>query len=229
MHASAVRRTVRGNITAAGLTCAVVLAAGLLTGCDPATARRPAGSHSSTGATGIDASHGASGRSSVSQALPSGRSSGAPNRPAGQFTMAFAGDVHFTGRTRQLLARDPATAFGASAAVLGRADLTMVNLETAIAVGGRPENKTFTFQAPPMALTALRDAGVDVATMANNHGADYGAAGLEQTLAAIAGGGLPGIGIGRNAPPADTPFYRTGDGVRLAGGAPGPGPGGNRG
>jgi Bacterial capsule synthesis protein PGA_cap len=216
MHASAVRRTVRGNITAAGLTCAVVLAAGLLTGCDPATARRPAGSPSSTGATRSGASHTASGSSSVSQALPSGRSSSAPNRPAGQFTMAFAGDVHFTGRTGQLLARDPATAFGASAAVLGRADLTMVNLETAIAVGGRPENKTFTFQAPPIALTALRDAGVDVATMANNHGADYGAAGLEQTLAAIAGSELPVIGIGRNAAAAYTPFYRTVNGVRLA-------------
>ena len=130
--------------------------------------------------------------------------------------MAFAGDVHFTGRTAQLLARDPATAFGASAAVLGRADLSMVNLETAIAVGGRPESKTFTFQAPPVALTALRDAGVDLATMANNHGADYGAAGLDQTLAAIAAGELPVIGIGRNAAAAYTPFYRTVNGVRLA-------------
>ncbi len=110
--------------------------------------------------------------------------------------MSFAGDVHFTGRTARLLAEDPATAFGASAAVLGRADLTMVNLETAIAVGGQPEHKTFTFAAPPSALTALADAGVDVATMANNHGADYGAAGLSQTLAAISAGGLPVLGIG---------------------------------
>jgi Bacterial capsule synthesis protein PGA_cap len=209
MHASAVRRTVRGNITATGLVCAVGLMAGLLTGCDPATARRPAGSPSNTSGAG----HSASSSSSV---LPSGRGSGTPSRPAGQFTMAFAGDVHFTGRTAQLLARNPATAFGASAAGLGRADLSMVNLETAIAVGGRPESKTFTFQAPPVALTALREAGVDLATMANNHGADYGAAGLDQTLVAIAAGELPVIGIGRNAATAYTPFYRTVNGVRLA-------------
>jgi poly-gamma-glutamate capsule biosynthesis protein CapA/YwtB (metallophosphatase superfamily) len=54
----------------------------------------------------------------------------------------------------------------------------MVNLETAITTGGVAQNKEFTFRAPPAAFTALRDAGIDVATMANNHGADYGASGV---------------------------------------------------
>lgn len=130
--------------------------------------------------------------------------------------MAFAGDVHFAERTATLLARDPATAFGASAAVLGRADLTMVNLETAIAVGGRPEAKSFTFQAPPAAFTALADAGVDVATMANNHGVDFGSAGLTQTLAAIRRSGFPVVGIGADAAAAYAPYYRTVRGVRVA-------------
>jgi hypothetical protein len=138
-----------------------------------------------------------------------------PAEPAGQFSIAFAGDVHFAGRTLSRLA-NPATAFGASAAVLADADLTMVNLETAIAVGGRPEQKSFTFQAPPSALTALADAGVDVATMANNHGADYGLDGLHQTLAAISRSSFPVIGIGANAAAAYTPFYRTVNGVRIA-------------
>ena len=138
-----------------------------------------------------------------------------PAEPAGQFTIAFAGDVHFAGRTAGRLA-NPATAFGPAAAVLADADLTMVNLETAIAVGGRPEQKSFTFQAPPSALTALADAGVDLATMANNHGADYGLAGLHQTLAAISRSGFPVIGIGANATAAYAPFYRTVNGVRVA-------------
>jgi hypothetical protein len=138
-----------------------------------------------------------------------------PIEPAGQFSIAFAGDVHFAGRTTARLA-NPATAFGVSAAVLANADLTMVNLETAIAVGGRPEQKSFTFQAPPAALTALADAGVDLATMANNHGADYGLAGLHQTLAAISRSGFPVIGIGADAAAAYTPFYRTVNGVRIA-------------
>jgi poly-gamma-glutamate capsule biosynthesis protein CapA/YwtB (metallophosphatase superfamily) len=92
----------------------------------------------------------------------------------------------------------------------------MVNLETAIAVGGTPENKTFTFQAPPSAFTALRAAGIDLVTMANNHAADYGSAGLAQTLAAIRQTGFPVVGIGANAQAAFAPYYTQVNGVRLA-------------
>jgi poly-gamma-glutamate synthesis protein (capsule biosynthesis protein) len=124
--------------------------------------------------------------------------------------------VHFADRTAARLAANPATAFGESAAVLSRADLTMVNLETAISVGGQAEQKSFTFEAPPTAFTALADAGIDIATMANNHGADYGSAGLAQTLAAIRASHFPVIGIGANAAAAYAPYYRTINGVRLA-------------
>src|SRR5262245_34009390 len=55
-----------------------------------------------------------------------------PARPSGEFTFAFAGDVNFAKRTATRLAQNPATAFGVAAGVLGKADLTMVNLETAI-------------------------------------------------------------------------------------------------
>jgi poly-gamma-glutamate synthesis protein (capsule biosynthesis protein) len=137
-------------------------------------------------------------------------------RPSGRFTVSFAGDVHFSGRIAARLARDPATVFGPAAAVLRRADLTMVNLETAIATSGAPAAKEFTFRAPPSALTALRDAGIDVATMANNHGADYGAAGLRQTLDAIALSRFPVVGIGRDAAAAFAPYRTTLNGVRVA-------------
>jgi poly-gamma-glutamate synthesis protein (capsule biosynthesis protein) len=119
-------------------------------------------------------------------------------------------------RTASRLAADPATAFGPAAAVLSAPDLTMVNLETAIAVGGRPEAKTFTFQAPPSAFSALKAAGVDVVTMANNHAADYGSAGLTQTLAAIRATGFPVVGLGADARAAFAPYYTEVNGVRLA-------------
>ncbi len=84
--------------------------------------------------------------------------------PAGQFTVAFAGDVHFSGRLAPRLAADPATVFGQAVPALSKADLTMVNLETAITTGGEQQDKSFTFRAPPTALTALNDAGIDLAT-----------------------------------------------------------------
>ncbi len=135
---------------------------------------------------------------------------------SGQFSFAFAGDVHFMDRTAVRLADDPATAFGQAAPVLRAADLTMVNLETAITTGGTPEQKSFTFRAPPSAFTALRDAGVDLATMANNHGADYGPVGLHDTLAAIASTRFPVVGIGADAAQAYAPYLATVHGVRIA-------------
>ena len=69
-----------------------------------------------------------------------------------RFTIAFAGDVNFAERTADRLAADPDTAFGVAAPGLAAADLTVVNLETAITTGGEPEPKSFTFRAPPSAL-----------------------------------------------------------------------------
>jgi poly-gamma-glutamate synthesis protein (capsule biosynthesis protein) len=92
----------------------------------------------------------------------------------------------------------------------------MVNLETAITTGGTQQDKEFTFSAPPRALTALRDAGVDVATMANNHGADYGAAGLRDTFRAIRARHFAVIGVGKNAAAAFAPYRTTVNGVKLA-------------
>jgi poly-gamma-glutamate synthesis protein (capsule biosynthesis protein) len=134
--------------------------------------------------------------------------------PRGSITLAFAGDVNFAERTADRLAADPATVFGAAAAGLAAADLTMVNLETAIATGGEPEPKSFTFRAPPAALGALRQAGVDVASMANNHAADYGADGIAESLAAIRSSGFPVIGFGADHAAATAPFRA------LVGGVP---------
>jgi hypothetical protein len=146
---------------------------------------------------------------------PASPSPTATRRP-GEFTIAFAGDVHFADRVAARLAANPATVFGQAAAGLAKADLTMVNLETAITTGGDRQNKAFTFRAPPSALIALRDAGIDVATMANNHGADYGASGLADTLQAIRSSHFPVVGIGADAAQAIAPYTTTLNGVQVA-------------
>ncbi|MQY05516.1 CapA family protein [Actinomadura macrotermitis] len=120
----------------------------------------------------------------------------APKEP---FTIAFGGDTHFEGGLRGRLA-SPATALGPIARTLRAADLAMVNLETAITTGGSPApGKEFTFRAPPSAFAALKGAGVDVVSMANNHGMDFMESGLRDSLKAIKRTGFPVVGIGRNA------------------------------
>jgi poly-gamma-glutamate capsule biosynthesis protein CapA/YwtB (metallophosphatase superfamily) len=133
----------------------------------------------------------------------------------GSVTLAFAGDVNFAGRTARLLG-NPATAFGPIAAVLRSADFAAVNLETAVTSGGVPQPKTYHFRAPRAAFTALRDAGIDLVTMANNHVLDYGPAGLADTLAAARAARFPYVGIGRDAVAAWAPYVTTINGVRIA-------------
>jgi poly-gamma-glutamate capsule biosynthesis protein CapA/YwtB (metallophosphatase superfamily) len=136
-------------------------------------------------------------------------------RAAGNVTLAFAGDVHFTGRTTKLL-RDPATAFGPIASVLRSANLTVVNLETAVTSGGMPQPKYYHFRTRPVAFTALRDAGVDIANMANNHVLDYGRKGLADTLTAARAAHFPVLGIGADAAAAWSPYIVTVKGVKIA-------------
>ncbi|HEX3200738.1 MAG TPA: CapA family protein, partial [Actinomycetes bacterium] len=125
---------------------------------------------------------------------------GDTREPTGEpVTLAFGGDVHFEGAIESRLAADPSTTLGPIAGVLRRADLAMVNLETAITERGTPAPKDFTFRAPPSALTALKEAGVDVATMANNHGEDFGVVGLRDSLAAAREADFPVVGVGRTA------------------------------
>ncbi|GAA5074773.1 poly-gamma-glutamate synthesis protein (capsule biosynthesis protein) [Thermocatellispora tengchongensis] len=133
------------------------------------------------------------------------------------YTISFGGDVHFEGVLRTRLNANPRTALGPIASVLKRADIAMVNLETAITTAGTPApGKQYTFRAPPSALTALKAAGVDVASMANNHGMDYMESGLADSLAAIRKTRFPVVGIGRNAAAAYRPYRKVVNGNRVA-------------
>jgi poly-gamma-glutamate synthesis protein (capsule biosynthesis protein) len=140
----------------------------------------------------------------------------APASPAsGDITLAFAGDVHFAGRVARLL-KDPPTAFGPIASVLKSADFTAVNLETAVTSRGQPQPKTYHSATTPDAFTALRDAGVDLVTVANNHILDYGQTGLANTLAAARAAHFPYMGAGVDAAAAWAPYVTTIGGTKIA-------------
>ncbi len=150
------------------------------------------------------------GASATPPAATERTSSSDPEHRAPPISIAFAGDVHFEGALAQRL-REPATALAPAAGPLRRADVAVVNLETSVGTGGRPEpGKRFTFSAGPAALDALAAAGVDVAVMANNHALDFGRDRLPSTLraarqAASADPPLAVVGIGRNAAEAFRP------------------------
>jgi poly-gamma-glutamate synthesis protein (capsule biosynthesis protein) len=152
-------------------------------------------------------------------------------RGSGQpVTFAFAGDVHFVdeindeGGARpgartlaEQLDADPQHVLAPIAPVLSGADIAVVNLETAITDRGEPvAGKNYHFRSSPESFTALKAAGVDVVSMANNHALDYGPVGLQDTFDAIASSKLPVIGIGRDAAEAYRPYRTVVNGQRIA-------------
>jgi len=149
-----------------------------------------------------------------------GRTAQQPVEPK-QVTIAFAGDIHFEGVLRDRL-DDPATALAPVTGTLAAADLAVVNLETSVGTGGRAEpGKRFTFQTPATALAALADAGVDVATMANNHSLDFGREALPSTFDAIDAAAMTDpplavVGIGRDVAEAFRPAHSDVDGTLVA-------------
>jgi poly-gamma-glutamate synthesis protein (capsule biosynthesis protein) len=130
--------------------------------------------------------------------------------------LAFGGDVHFEGSAGSELRAAPKLVLTSIGPVLRRADVAVVNLETAVTTGGSPATKEFVFRAPPSAFAALAAGGVDVASMANNHGMDYGEAGLRDSLAAAKQYRFPVIGIGLNDTQAYRPYRTTVNGQRIA-------------
>ncbi len=169
------------------------------------------GSGTSSGASKVAATP------TSSRTAPTTTSTTRPRRGSGQpVTLVFGGDSHFEGVLGSKLASDPGGMFAPVAGTLGAADLAMVNLETAIATGGSPDSKAYNFRAPPSAYEALRAAGIDVVTMANNHGRDYGADGLAETLAAKQATPLRVVGIGANATEAYQPWIAEVKGQRIA-------------
>ncbi|MGA9347336.1 MAG: CapA family protein [Anaerolineae bacterium] len=114
--------------------------------------------------------------------------------------------------------------FAAAAPWLRAADLALGNLEGVVAPGDtplpdqpdEPALQPYRLYAPPLAVTALRQAGFDVLGLANNHTLDLGPAGLGETVARLQAAKLGTVGAGPNATAAYQPLIRQVGEVRLA-------------
>jgi poly-gamma-glutamate capsule biosynthesis protein CapA/YwtB (metallophosphatase superfamily) len=99
------------------------------------------------------------------------------------------------------------------------ADLAVLNLECCVSRRGRPwaaPGKPFHFRAPPEAVGALTDLGVDCVTLANNHALDFGGDALLDTLGSLAGAGIATVGAGRDWREATTPAVLEAAGTTVA-------------
>lgn len=97
--------------------------------------------------------------------------------------------------------------------IMQGSDIFMINNEFPYTNRGTPlANKTFTFRADPANVQILKDMGVDIVSLANNHASDYGEISLLDTLDTLEGAGIPYVGAGRDLEEASkVVFYQKGD------------------
>jgi hypothetical protein len=127
-------------------------------------------------------------------------------RPATGCRVAFAGDVVLAGEDRVAI-----DGFGR-----GTADLFLVNLEGVPSLREPEETPRFDFRFPPERLGWLKERGVDAVSLANNHAADAGQAGLLEGMEALEKAGIPCFGAGRDVDAACRPWQVERKGVKLA-------------
>jgi poly-gamma-glutamate synthesis protein (capsule biosynthesis protein) len=130
--------------------------------------------------------------------------------------MLFAGDWASIRIHADAASRDPVDVYGPELLNrIRRADVAVVNLETAIG-GSEPISKDGpNLQGPRESASALRRAGFHLATLANNHTYDYGEEGLVETLDSCRDAGLAVCGAGRNLEEAVRPHVMEHAGQRI--------------
>ena len=139
------------------------------------------------------------------------------------FTMCFAGDI--------LLAEGEITTNNLDSSpnglkdcispefleIMNRADYTCVNNEFTYSTRGSAlDGKAWTFRADPDRVKYLKEMGVDLALLANNHVYDYGKDAMLDTLDTLTNADIKYFGAGANLEEAMKPVYVELGGKKVA-------------
>ena len=102
-------------------------------------------------------------------------------------------------------------------ATLRESDIACLNNEFTYSNRGTPlPGKLYTFRANPNRVEILKELGIDVVKLANNHVYDYGEDALLDTLEVLEDAEISYMGAGRNLEEAMSPVYIDVDGKKIA-------------
>jgi poly-gamma-glutamate capsule biosynthesis protein CapA/YwtB (metallophosphatase superfamily) len=97
-----------------------------------------------------------------------------------------------------------------------KADHAFINLEQALTDRGEPADKLVCLRAHPHLVGEIAKAGIDVATIANNHAMDFGLTGMRDTLGALRGAGVACVGTGEGLDESFAPAVLEAQGLTVA-------------
>jgi len=124
-------------------------------------------------------------------------------------TLALVGDILPAARVLELMKMNGYDyPYREAKAYLQAADIAAGNLETPLTTRGTPaEDKQYVFRGTADALPALKEAGFDYLSLANNHTLDYGWEGLKDTMDALDDADIWHSGSGSDDKEAFEPAY----------------------
>ncbi|MFN3821372.1 MAG: CapA family protein, partial [bacterium] len=140
--------------------------------------------------------------------------------PLQRARIAFVGDVMLARRYEEpggIINRNgPEAVFARIRDKTLSADIFVINLESPLTDEGTPHpTKDIVFRGRPDNVAGLAFAGVDVATLANNHILDFGERGLEETMEVLESANIRFTGAGRDEYEALQPAFITVNGIRI--------------
>jgi len=100
---------------------------------------------------------------------------------------------------------------------LSNYDIRVANIETTIADPqlARKANKPYTFNSPLESLNVLKDANIDISSLANNHTGDYGRAATGNMIDQFNKANLEFVGAGKDTKQAFSPKIIDKNGVKV--------------
>lgn len=138
-------------------------------------------------------------------------------------------DFPFDGGTARIVSRHCCSSFdwpvpvakrtgnaGAVRHLLTAADIAVANFENPAPDAPKYHTQGTVFSADPRFISGLKNAGIDVVSIANNHIGDAGKAGILQTIANLDTYGIKHAGAGKNATAAHKPAIVNIGGTRVA-------------
>jgi hypothetical protein len=154
---------------------------------------------------------------SSATALPILAPASPPERP---LVIAAGGDVNFGREAGQAILADPTyDPFRKLGPIFADADVRFVNLESQLSdqkgETQSPYNRLI-FTGPPGGADTLAQAGIHIASTANNHAWDYGRKALFETLDNLKRAGVKAVGTGRDLNAAYAPAKLEVGGRKIA-------------
>lgn len=132
-------------------------------------------------------------------------------------TMVAVGDIMLSRAVAKRMQRHGyGYPFASTSDFVRMADIAFGNLETPITAGPEVLPYEMSFRADIEAAAALRDAGFDVLSLANNHTPNFGETGLADTFRYLDEVGVAYAGAGSNRGEAAAPAFITVKGITFA-------------